>query len=249
MEMRLPAPKLQELRHRLANWSITQHCSKQELLSLIGLLAFAAKVVPAGRTFLRRLIDLSSSATALQDTIALTATAQEDIRWLQEMLPLWNGKALIRDHYWCKAPDMELFTDASGAGFGGFFQGEWFSSSWEAFPGQAASAAIIWREMVPVAMACALWGHRWSGKKILLHCDNKAVVQAWKTGSCKHSGVVELIRKALRISALNNFILLITHIAGADNTIADALSRNQLSRFRSLAPEAESLPCNLPEIL
>ena len=32
------------------------------MLSLIGCLAFAAKVVPLGHTFLRRLIDLSTTA-------------------------------------------------------------------------------------------------------------------------------------------------------------------------------------------
>ena len=36
-------------------------CKKRELLSLIGKLSFACKVVPSGRVFLRRLIDLSTS--------------------------------------------------------------------------------------------------------------------------------------------------------------------------------------------
>jgi len=33
-------------------------CTKRELLSLIGKLSFACKVIPSGRIFLRRLIDL-----------------------------------------------------------------------------------------------------------------------------------------------------------------------------------------------
>ena len=245
MEIRLPASKFLEIQHLLARWRITSSCVKRELLSLIGLLSFAAKVVAAGRTFLRRLIDFSSSASGLSDIVALTTEAQEDILWWQEMLPLWNGKACIRDHRWSKAADMELFADASGLGSGGFFQGQWFRGTWKEFNAPQPSASIIWREMVPVAVAYACWGHRWSGKKILLHCDNSSVLEAWKAGSCWHPGVVRLIRKSLHVAALNNFITLITHIPGINNSIADALSRGQLARFRSLAPAADYFPQTL----
>ena len=59
LEARLSPEKLQDIHTSLDQWSGRQHCAKSELLSLIGTLSFAAKVVPAGRTFLRRMIDLS----------------------------------------------------------------------------------------------------------------------------------------------------------------------------------------------
>ena len=43
----------------LQSFSTRKKCTKRQLLSLIGKLSFACKVVPAGRFFLRRLIDLS----------------------------------------------------------------------------------------------------------------------------------------------------------------------------------------------
>ncbi len=61
-EMSLPNDKLVALQHALQEWDKRRTCSKRNLLSLIGKLAFAAKVVPPGRTFLRRLIDLSTTA-------------------------------------------------------------------------------------------------------------------------------------------------------------------------------------------
>ena len=57
----LPRVKLGELLSVLDKWSTMKKCTKCELLSLIGVLSFAAKVVKSGRTFLRRLIDLSIS--------------------------------------------------------------------------------------------------------------------------------------------------------------------------------------------
>ena len=61
LEARLP---LDELKSALNSWLERLSCSKRELLSLIGSLSFAAKIVPAGRTFFRRFIDLHNQATA-----------------------------------------------------------------------------------------------------------------------------------------------------------------------------------------
>ena len=41
----------------LQSFSTRKKCTKRQLLSLIGKLSFACKVVPAGRIFLRRLIN------------------------------------------------------------------------------------------------------------------------------------------------------------------------------------------------
>ena len=88
MEVRLLSCILLELQHLLASWRITLSCVKHKLLFLIGLLSYAAKAVAAGRTFLRRLTDLSSSVTGLSDIVVLTTEAQEDILWWQKMLSL-----------------------------------------------------------------------------------------------------------------------------------------------------------------
>ena len=69
MSIRLPAKKLIELQFLLVSWLSKKKCTKKELLSLTGKLFFAAKVVKPGRLFLRRLIDLSSSARKLHHHI------------------------------------------------------------------------------------------------------------------------------------------------------------------------------------
>ena len=59
LEISLPADKLARLISLLQEWQGKKACRKRELLSLIGLLSHASKAVRSGRTFLRRLIDLS----------------------------------------------------------------------------------------------------------------------------------------------------------------------------------------------
>ena len=64
-EARLPDNKLTALKQELQyfhNLATTNHmCTKRQLLSLIGKLAFACKVIPVGRIFLWRLLDTAHS--------------------------------------------------------------------------------------------------------------------------------------------------------------------------------------------
>ena len=55
--VRLPPQKFVELHSLIVSWLQRSKCKKRHLLSLIGKLSFAAKVVKPGRLFLRRLID------------------------------------------------------------------------------------------------------------------------------------------------------------------------------------------------
>ena len=55
----LPADKLTRLKAEITRWWGRKFCKKWELLSLIGQLQHACRVVHAGRTFLQCMIDLS----------------------------------------------------------------------------------------------------------------------------------------------------------------------------------------------
>lgn len=65
MELRLLDKKL------IVQWQHKRSCTKRELLSLIGQLQHACRVVRPGRTFLRRMIDLSTCAKELHHHLRL----------------------------------------------------------------------------------------------------------------------------------------------------------------------------------
>ena len=75
-----------------------------------------------------------------------------------------------------------------------------------------------------------------------MHCDNQAVVDICRTGTSKSTELMRLIRSLFFTAAQHNFTLLISHIPGVDNSVADALSRLQFHRFHQLAPEADPEP-------
>ena len=60
--VQLPPNKLDRLQREIARWSRTKSTTKRELLSLIGQRQHACCVVKPGRSFLRRMISLSSIA-------------------------------------------------------------------------------------------------------------------------------------------------------------------------------------------
>ena len=71
MEMHLPDGKLAELHQLTANWSSKCAEKKRELLSLIGKLSHAAKIVVPGRIFLCRMIDTANKSKQLDHWIHL----------------------------------------------------------------------------------------------------------------------------------------------------------------------------------
>ena len=107
LQMRLPPDKLREILEELTNWQSYSKTTQQKLLSLIGKLAFAARAVPAGRLFIRRLITLSTKAKRLHHRIHLNSDARADSAWWQEFLPMWNGTAQFVDQQPTDAADLE----------------------------------------------------------------------------------------------------------------------------------------------
>ena len=218
---------------------VSRTCTKRALLSLIGKLSFACKVVPPGRIFLRRLIDLSTTVTRLHHHVTINAMAKADLHWWLTFLPPWSGTSLILQTEWTPAPDMQLYTDASDLGYGGYWAGHWFGLPW---PTHLRQHSITWREMYAILIACTTWGAHWHRKRILFHCDNQAVVAVWEKGSSRCPHIMALVRALFFTAATHNFHLCIVHIPGINNCIADHLSRLSLQEFRHAAPTADPLP-------
>ena len=125
--------------------------SKCKLLSLIGKLSFACKVVPAGRIILRRLIDLSMTVQHLHYRILITQEVQWDLAWWEEFLPSWSGTSLILDTHWTPSSDLQLYTDASGRDGWGTFWNDYWSDSQSAMP-------KVWKEFYVLSTPGAICG-------------------------------------------------------------------------------------------
>ena len=163
--LKLPTDKLLRLKRVIGQWQGKKSCKKRDLLSLIGQLSHACRVVRAGRTFLRRMIDLPLVPKELHHWVRLSKGFQSDLHWWAIFMDGWNGVSMF-DSTIPSPPFATLTSDASGGwGCGAFTStGEWFQFRW---PPAWDHIHITAKELLPIVVACAVWGHRLRGKTIL----------------------------------------------------------------------------------
>lgn len=248
MQAKLPADKVQRLTDMLKTFCQMKFCTKLKLLSLLGHMSFASKVIVPGRSFMSYLLELTCGLQNNHDIVYFSNDCRQDMKMWLHFLEKWNGVSFFIDSV-VTNEDIELYTDASSTkGFGGYLAGRWFQDTW---PSELATNSLETKlsmallELYPIVMAAVLWGSEWTKKRIIFHCDNMATVQILRKGRSKRSSIMLLMRRLTWCAAIHNFSFYSEHIPGAKNEISDALSRFQEERFRRLAPyaEKEPVPC------
>ncbi len=243
----LPPDKLHRLQGEIASWAAHKRCRKRQLLSLIGQLSDACQVVRPGRTFLRRMIDLSSVAKELHHHIRLSRAFRSDLSWWALFLEHWNGVSLFTSVV-RGSSCTTLTTDASGTwGCGAFTSaGGWLQLRW---PSVWEEVHITVKELLPIVVASATWGHGWRGRTVRCRCDNAAVVAILRSGTSKHSLAMHLMRCLFFFTAAYQIYLALKHVPGKLNAAADSISRGNLSLFFQLVPTAHRHPAQLSPAL
>ena len=241
--LRLPKGKLVALRNLIVSWRGRRWCLKSELQSLAGKLQHACKVVRPGRSFLRRIFELLGGVQHDHHHIRLNSGMRSDLAWWDLFLESWNGVSMLRPSR-LSFPDHEIYTDASGArGCGALWGHHWFQLKW---PASYAGASISPKELVPIVMACVIWGHAWRGQVVHVHSDNEAVVAVINSGYSKDPQMMHLVRCLFFILAAWDISLYACHIPGVLNTVADAISRDNIPLLFAKVPDADRIPAPVP---
>jgi hypothetical protein len=266
MEARLPSAKLHKATELVEQALKKGKLSLQELQSLIGFLSFCCKVIPLGRSFLRRLYDATSNYPR-SDTKRrrLTAEMKADLRWWQRFLPSWNGIAIIQR----VRATLPLWTDASGNdGLGGYFL-----PSPSCSPGTASNlaatdpptcrcthAASADLSMVTWSSAFSKPHPRHHRHKHINYKEMLAILTAFRLWLSQFSGkhitihtdntavyhglnkrsmrgpAMEPLREITLLAALHDITFSAHWIPTSDNVLADLLSRRQFAKIADLCP-------------
>lgn len=244
MEARLPNEKLFRIRHTVRDWLGKKNATKRQILSLVGLLQHAVKVVRPGRIFVRRMYSVAAKVRELDYYTRLNREFHSDLYWWHTFINTWNGVSFLKAVAGNPTPQASIQTDASGSwGCGAFFQGQWLQWQW---PRDWAPIAIMAKELVPIVLGCAVWGPQLAHKTVLFQCDNMGVVAAVTKGAAKEELVMHLLRSLWFFAAHFDIFITIEHIAGTSNQAADQLSRFNMQLFFSSNPQARPLPTPLP---
>jgi hypothetical protein len=244
MEAHLPEDKLTRVYHTVANWLDKRNATKREILSLVGLLQHAAKVVRPGRIFVRRMYNVAAKVQEMDYYTRLNKEFRSDLYWWHTFVTSWNGTSFLQIALGDPTPQVIIQTDASGTwGCGAFFEGKWLQWQWSE---EWLPIPIMAKEMVPIVLSCAVWGHQLAHKTVLFQCDNTGVVAAVKKGTAKEELVMHLLHSLWFFVAHYDISVSIEHIAGAANQTADQLSRYNMQTFFCSNPQVSLLPTPLP---
>ena len=242
MEARLPDDKLDRIRRLVHTWLRKRKARKREILSLVGLLQHATKIVRSGRTFVSRMYATAAKLKKMHYFTRLNRDFRSDLAWWHVFIHSWNGLSLLR----CVSTvslAFTVYTDVSGFwGCGACCGAQWLQWQW---PQEWFPMSIMAKELVPIVFSCAVWGPQLSGRTILFRCDNSSVVAAVNKGTAKESIVMHLLRCLWFFTAFYDISLLCEHIAGKQNDLADHISRNHLQAFLCLNPQA-TFPTPIP---
>ena len=253
MVVRLPQSKIQELQSEIMVWKRKDSCLKKEMDSLVGKLSHAAKVVRPGKTFLRNLYQKLAETEQPYHHIRFNIPVKSDLMWWAMFIQSWNGVSMLRE-YSSQQSDFEAWTDASGSfGCGAIWGKRWLQASWsDVYKGDLKveeEDGITLKELLPIILACAIWGPHWRQSSALIHCDNEGTVAVVNSGYSRVEKIMHLLRCLFFIRARFGIEIKAVHVPGKENLLADAISRNNISSLLSQIPEAattqETIPQNL----
>ncbi len=233
-KVRIPPEKVARL-HKEMQWLLEQKtATKRQLLSIVGKLRWMAQAVYCLQGFVRGLEEKAHSVKYLHFNLAITREMKRDLKLcLGAVQSGANGFPLK----WILKPrikgDVEICTDASTLhGIGGFTSnGQYFQFNWKELKTMGFevtdSMDIFWMEMFAILIAILLFGDRFRGLAIKLHCDNQACVESWKKKKVTFGrpDVMKLIRLLCGQLIKLRTHLWIEWIPGKKNAIADGLSR------------------------
>jgi hypothetical protein len=242
---RLPQDKLTSYTSDLHDVLTCNKLRKKDLQSLIGKLSFAASVVPA-RSFLRRLIDLLSSASKPYFYIRINHSVKQDLQtWLQ-FLQNYNGVTFFRSLSISDSKAINMVSDASKQGFGTCYGSRWIQAR---YPTSWHHLHITVLELYPIFVLVSMFGQLLQNHNILFHCDNSAVNAIINSQTSKDKHVMSIIRPLVLMLMKFNISLKSKHIPGTSNVLSDRISRfqvtDELLRSHGMQLQQSTIPLHL----
>ena len=242
----VPPEKLQEIVHICAIWSNKKSCTINQLQSLLGSLLYITKCVRPARYFLNRMLQLLRDNHDCR-VITLNQEFHCDLNWFNVFLKSYNGVTF----YYQPNNQHAIHLDACLTGLGGCYNNMVYTIQ---IPVGYKGYNINHLEMINIMVALKIWGTSWSNQCVQIFCDNLPVVEVIRTGKARDQILAACARNIWLLSALYNIRLIVSHIIGQDNTIADLLSRwyktpNNHTKLTALLPIHHWIPAHIDLML
>ena len=225
----------------------------KQLQKICGFLNFLGRSVVPGRAFTRRLYMYTKGkevALKPHHHIQVNAEIKKDLTMWEEFLnhPMAYCRPFLDFESVLKVDEVAMTSDAAKSdklGFAAVCQDSWTYGSWDGFV-KKFDPSIEYLELYGVLVGVLNWLHRFRNRRIILFCDNQAVVAMINknTSSCKNC--LTLIRMLVLHSMKLNVRVFAKYITSRDNLNSDLLSRQKVMKFKQLNLNADSQMTPLP---
>ena len=233
--LRISGDRLNEISSEVAQWLGLKKATKRRLLSLIGKLAFAAKVVRTGKAFLGRLLGTAKQAKALHHHVTLTEETRADLRWWHQCIASHNGVCFYGVD-WSVGHVNHVFTDASNTACGAVNANEWFQIAYLGKYAMMLNKSINWREFHAAVLALATWASSLRGQKVIFHIDNMVVCNILNKHYTPVKELMHFCRQWCLLIEQFNITVAVVYIDTKSNLDADDLSRLNTRAFLDRNP-------------
>ena len=213
----IPKEKLAQIKAEVELWTHKNKCTRCQLQSLLGLLLYISKCVRPARCFLNRMLEVLREASD-GNNIKLNDAFHRDLLWFRTFLQEYNGVSM----YGHKKPDFTVELDACLTGMGGCVNNIVYHVP---IPLGYNQFTIVHLEMVNILVALKLFGKTWRGNRVLIKCDNEAVVSVLRSGKARDPFLGACARNIWYLAALQDVEMQYVHVLGRNNRKADLLSR------------------------
>ena len=202
----IPEEKMCQIKQTVNEWQSKTTCSKRQLQSLLDQLLYIHKCVRPSRTFLNRMLDLSHQNYDAS-TIKLTQAFRRDLRWFSRFLDKYNGVSMYNH----RKIDHVIELDACLDGL----EGVWKTYVYHLpIPRHYLGLTIVHLKMVNIMVALKIFGPFWATKKVLVKCDNQAVVAVLTHSKTRDPFLAACARNVWLLAALYDLELRYIHIKG-----------------------------------
>ena len=236
----------------------------KQIQSLTGLLNFLNRAIVPGRAFTRRmynklkLTDKNGRKLKQHHHVYLDKQFREDCAiWLQFLDECSRKQRILSRPFldldrFTTSEILDFYTNASGTiAYRCFFDGLWTCGTWSEEL-LVMEPSIEFLELFALCAAILTWeSHpKLINTRVIIYCDNQAVVNMVNNTSSSCMAYMQLIRLLIVNGLHFNRGLSVCYIKSGDNILADSLSRQKWKMFWKNAPaHTKATPDEVPDYL
>ena len=234
MTMSVPPEKITEIKAEIGLWLRKSTITKRDLQSLLGKLFWVAKVVRNARPFMGRLLSQLRTMSNLKEgkKVKLLDESKKDILWWNNFLDKFNGISMIVNEdpiplsfeQLLDDPHSLCAGDATPTGGGAWHGREYWCGTLPLLL-QDPQVPIHLKEFWVLIVSAKQWGDTWTGKTIVLYCDNDSVVDTIVFKKPRDTALLSLLREFLYVVVTKKFFPVVRKIGTKENIMADHISR------------------------